>query len=257
METTFANSCHPARPLACGVSASAPPWVGTGASQAESKGQGDPQRLCCSGLVHPCGGSGVRGSSTPGGPGGPGVPPPHGGSGDPGSSRRLWELGLVHLWRLWGTRGLSPHQRLWGSGARPPAAPLAAPSCGLEHLSPARAPCGKAGRPSRSRCWGRCLCRRRCRLEGPWAALSSLQNKLLFQPQTCCESMEAPGLERFSFSGLIAGCCFWAHAPWAVRWWPGPGCQIQRRSWSQSIEGRGRSLTLAVVGPETPGPSPG
>lgn len=64
--------------------------------------------------------------------------------------------------------------------------------------------------------------------EGPWATLSSLQNKLLFQPQTCCDSVEAPGLERSSCSGLTAGCCFWARAPRAVRWWPGPGCQIQR-----------------------------
>lgn len=178
-----------------------------------------------------------------------------GGSGAPGPStpRRLWGLGPIPRRRLWGLGACPPRRGSAGLGAHPPAAPLVAPSCGLERPSPTGAPGGKAGRPSRSRRWGRFLCRRRCRLEGcGWLLasaflsafpLSLLQDELLFQPQTCCESSGAPGLEWFRFSGLIAGRSFSALGPRGVHWRPGPGFQIQRHSWPQSVEGRGRSLT--------------
>lgn len=167
--------------------------------------------------------------------------------------------------RLWGLGACTPRRGSGGLGAHPPAAPLTAPSCGLECPSPTGAPGGKAGRPSRSRRWGRFPCRRRCRREGCGRLLASaflsvfpvslLQNELLFQPQTCCESSRAPGLERFCFSGLMAGCSFSARAPRACtggqaldfRSSVNPG----HRAWRA-----GGAHKLGVGRPKTPGSSP-
>ena len=182
-----------------------------------------------SGVHPPYGGSGVRALSIAGGPGGLVHP--------------VEALGLVHpvealgglgfpsiSWRLW---GLSTLWRLWEPGLVPPAEAL-----GLVHLCP----------PRGSQLWAGASVSR----QSPgWEGWPALQERLLGEmpvPEAVLTGGAVGGSVRPDRRVPLLGPCPSGRALVARSWMSDPALILVAEH-----GGRGRSLILAVVGPETPG----